>query len=258
MIIEWIVEQFKYMGYIVALIFVLFPFTIYSQSAKQDSLTRVLWNPLQYPGLRYQTSILGDPQNPEIHLSQPQNKIVPKYYDPKNVIPADPLKLDYRHHSYYTPKMVTDFLDHAMNRPRRDSFVPIPSLAFLAASIALQYVNLEQSLILEANDYLNREEYWDILTNLWKRSPLTAEEIYKQEGISQSRTFKVLEHQLTELVNDNLVKIKEIEKSQPQYFAAQTANQVKILLKNASDNQLLNYQTRSKLNQLIEILNNIN
>ena len=248
----------NYKQSLIVLLLTFLPFFIFGQSIVQDSLSKTLWNPLQYQGLRYQQSILSDSLNPEIHLSQPKGTFTPKYYDPKNVIPADPLKLDYRHHSYYTPKMVTDFLDHAMNRPRRDSFVPIPSLAFLAASIALQYVNLEQTLIIEAKDYNLEEQYLDIMTQLWIMSPQTADEIYKRNGMQQSRTFKVLEYQLKKLVDDNLVKIKEIEKSQPQYFAAQTSNQVKTLLKNALDNQLLNYQTRSKFNQLIKILNDIN
>lgn len=174
------------------------------------------------------------------------------FYDPANVIPKSPLELDYRQSSYYTPRVVSDHLNHIMNRPRSDCMVSVPTLALLAASIALQYIDIEKKIEIKAVDYLVEEKYQDILLLLWTKSPQKAEDIYKSKGINDTRNFNALQDDFKKLINLKLVKIKEIEKGAPQYFAAEKKEEVIQLLNEAYLNENLSIDQTGLLNTLLK------
>jgi hypothetical protein len=179
------------------------------------------------------------------------------FYDPSNVIPKSPLELDYRQSSYYTPRIVSDHLNHIMNRPPPDCFVPVFPIAVLAAKIALQYIDIQKKIEIKAADYLVEEKYRDILLLLWTKSPKKAEDIYKSKEINDSRNFNALKDDLKKLINLKLLKIKEIEKGAPQYFAAEKKEEVIQLLNDAYLNENLSIDQTGLLNTLLKRIQSI-
>jgi hypothetical protein len=130
--------------------------------------------------------------------------------------------------------------------------VSVPTLALLAASIALQYIDIEKKIEIKAVDYLVEEKYQDILLLLWTKSPQKAEDIYKSKGINDSRNFNALQDDFKKLINLKLVKIKEIEKGAPQYFAAEKKEEVIQLLNEAYLNENLSVDQTGLLNTLLK------
>jgi len=220
-------------------------------TSNSNEAVRILWKPEQM--LKYgKISAENQPKPFNLIFTFPVEKIPPRYYNPRNVIPENPLMLDYRHHSYYTPKMVQDKLDLIMNRPRSDSFVPLPSLALLTASVALQYINLKEEIEIKASDYAVNKKYWPVLLALWQESPLTAEDIYKRCYFSDKRSFTILEKELEHLTKQKLVRKKLVEKASDQYFASQSAEQVKFLLKDAAQTEKLSLEQTQLINDLLQ------
>lgn len=152
------------------------------------------------------------------------------FYDPKNVFPEKSYLLDYRRSSYYTPRIVQDRMDFIMNRPRADSFVPIPVVAVLAANLALKYMDIEKKLSISAMDYMLEKPYLLIMKALWKTSPLTLTELYAQKTFRTDLTVKRLEEELEILMDKGLVKRREMEKGETQYFPSQKKEDVIELL----------------------------
>ncbi len=190
-----------------------------------------------------------------VRFDAPMNKSRVPYYDPRNVIPENPMELDYRESSYYTPRMISDRMDQIMNRPRSDSFVPIPALAMLAASVALQMVHFDFSSDAGALDYLQDQDDLLILKALWKKSPQTVSGLLKTSGIDEKYTYKSLEQLLEEFSKLNLVKRKLIEAGPTQYFAAQSREEVILALKHAQESPEITDKEKTALLNITNFLN---
>lgn len=203
-----------------------------------SSKIQQLWNPLS-PGIwtKYNQKFLMN--EPKISLKAPIKKYQTPYYDLGNVFPKNPLFLDYRHHSYYTPKMVSDFITHTMNRPPADSFVPLPTIALLAASVALQYVEIGRKIKITAHNFLVDEQYHPILLALWNQSPQTAADIYRTVQHKTETTAGRVRKTLQYLVEQRLVKIKQVENEAPRYYPALSRKEAMLLFKNAHLNEAL-------------------
>ncbi len=158
-----------------------------------------------------------------------------QFYNPKTVLPSDPMKIDYRHHPYYIPRMVDDFINmNIMDRPPSSSFVSLPTIALLAAAVAVQYISIKEKLELSATDYLIDDKYYPILLSLWKKSPQKAEELYLDKKIRDKRTMQTLITDLESLVKKRLLKTKKTPKSSIEYFSAQKKNRVIGLIENSA------------------------
>ncbi len=142
-------------------------------------------------------------------------------------LPLDPLKLDYRHHPYYTPKIVDDFINMSiMDRPPSSSFVSLPTVALLAASVALQYAAVKLKMELTAQDYLLEDKYYPILKALWLKSPQTAQALYRIDTIRNTRTMQSLQKDLEFLIDRRLLKMRKIPEGLTKYFPAQKKSDV--------------------------------
>ena len=196
-------------------------------------------SPIDSPGIGFQ-----------INAPAPSAR-VPHFYDPKSIMPQNSLFLDYRSGSYYVPRQVNDQIAHIMNRPSADSFVPILAVAYLAARIALQAVQIKKMIRIKPEDYLMPAERFAVLLALWKHSPQTAIELYRQPELQHKRTFKLLENELAQLVDSKLVKIKKQEKAPTLYFASQKEEIArKMLLRAVADETW----TENKKNEAKELL----
>ena len=221
-------------------------------SAKSDS-KKILWNPFTPKNLALKAKLFYP--NTSISVDVPQkNVFIPKYYDLKNVIPDNPLMMDYRYGSYYTPKEVSDQLALAMNRPRPDSFLPWPSLVLFGAYAAYQYFIHKDQFEIKARDYLLEPEDEIIMLALWKKSPQTVSQLLKNPQIYKYNSYNTLVNRMNRLEDRLLVKSKIIEKASMQYFPAQKKAEVIVLLSNALENDQLTMKERQRLVTLIEKL----
>ena len=150
-----------------------------------------------------------------------------RFYDPRSVMPQNPLFLDYRGGSYYVPRMVNNRIAQIMNRPSPDAFVPVFAVAALAAKLALEYIRIEQKIKIHPQDYDLSSKWHPILRSLWTKSPQTAFDIYQDEQVSAGRTLKRLQKQLDALVDKKLLKVKSQEEASALYFASQSAEQAR-------------------------------
>jgi len=227
-----------------------------SISQTSDSIRVFNWQPRYLPTLsEFDPYSLS--KTPKLNLEMPRAKNNIRYYDPRNVMPDNFWELDYRHHSYYTPKDVSDHLDHIMNRPRADSFVPLPTLAFIAASLALQQLDIQKKIEIKAVDYILDEKVEFVLLSLWKKSPQTATDIFESAEINEDRTVVVLQSELQILIDKKLIKRKKMEAGPDLYFPAQTLAEAKLLIKNGIDFNQISEDELEKLCDFLSKLKNL-
>jgi len=190
---------------------------------------------------------------PQINLEfeYTPDRSLKQFYNPKNVLPKNPLFLDYRGSSYYTPKIVQDRLDFIMNRPRADSFVPIPVVAMLAANIAMKYIDIEKKMEITAKDYLLDEPFLSLLYTLWQKTPSTAGELYRQDSSATDKTYLTLEEHLEFLIGKKLVKSREMEAGETLYYPAQPSSEVIKLLEKGLIDSTLTENQRTRLAHLL-------
>jgi len=148
------------------------------------------------------------------------NNIDNNRYHPSNVMPKDPFKLDYRSSSYYVPRMVKDELSLIMNRPKDNAFVPVLGVAFIAAQLAAKYVFVQDKLKISNENILNTIDEFGIMNELWKKSPQTSSELYKISKLRNKFTLKELNYRMNNLIDNKLVKQKNLEDQELQYFPA--------------------------------------
>jgi len=180
-----------------------------------------------------------------------------KYYDIRNVLPKNPMMLDTREGSYYTPKIVQDRLTFFMNRPRADSFVPIPTVAFLAASVAMHYLQIEKNILITAEDYLVNDRHRAILFSLWQKSPQTISDIYSQKPHQIYNTYETLSAAIDSLIDKRLIKRRNVEKGETLLYPAQPLADVITLLDDFLLNGAPEQLTRQKISKLCTNLKNI-
>lgn len=240
-----------------AIFFLCCPLNVFTQNS--DSLVAQSANSLKL--LIWQPKILlelnqFDPQHVlnTLQLVVPNSHRSIKYYDSKNVMPKNYWEMDYRQTSYYTPRIVSDKLAQIMDRPPPDSFVPLPTVALLAASIALQYVDIQIKIEIKATDYIIDEELEKILISLWQLSPQTAKQIYKSNDINKNRTMEVLETDLQTLIDKKLIKRRVMETEPDKYFAAQDILTIRKLVEDAVEVEPYTIEQKQKLTTLLKML----
>lgn len=224
-------------------------------SAHSES-EKILWNPFSSQNAALKAKLFYSSTSISVNVPQ-KSVLVPKYYDLKNVFPENPLLMDYRYGSYYTPKEVSDHLALAMNRPRPDSFLPWPSLILLGAYAAYQYLIHKEQFEIKARDYLLDPEDETVMLALWKNSPQTVNELLKNPRINKHDSYNTLAKRLERLEDKLLVKSKTIEKGPVQYFPAQKKAETILLLSNAMEDLQLTSEERQNLAALIRKLKDL-
>ena len=238
-----------------------FPLLLRAQDSLKVSAKRShdkeLWNPFNTQSLALKAKLFY-PDDTSVSANVPQkNVFVPKYYDLKKVFPDNPLMMDYRYSSYYTPKIVNDQLAFMMQRPRPDTFLPWPSLILLGAYAAYQYLMHQEQFEVKARDYLLEPENETVMLALWKKSPRTVNELLKNPQISVQESYNTLVKRLEILEDKLLVKSKTIEKGPIQYFPAQTSAEVIKILSNAMEDLQLTKKERQYFANLIKKLKSL-
>ena len=216
-----------------------------------DSVKSFIWQPKILPELNQ-----FDPNNVShtLQLVVPNSKKSIKYYDPKNVMPKNLWEMDYRGTSYYTPRIVSDRLAQMMDRLPPDSFMPIPAVAFLAASIALKYADIQFKIEIKATDYIIDDELENILISLLQKSPQTAKDIYQSEEINKSRTMDVLEKNLQTLIDKKIVKRRVMETEPDKYYGSQDVATVIKLIEHELESDTATIEQKQILTNLAKKL----
>ncbi len=187
----------------------------------QDSLKTVLWKPQLFLLRHSAADSLG------IRLEHPEQPLTipPTFLNWKNIVPSNPLLLDTRESSYYTPSVVQRELAHIMNRPTSNEVWPVGLVAMLAARLALQRLQIIKKTEIEAVDYLIPRRYWPILKALFRKSPQTVFQLYALKSINQDRTLSMLKNDLQFLIEQKLVKPRYTPEKPVLYFSAQSRTQ---------------------------------
>jgi predicted transcriptional regulator len=180
-----------------------------------------------------------------------KNSFPVQFYDPKNIIPDNPLKREYRTGSYYTPKIVQDKLAHIMQRPPADSFTPILPLLSFGRKAALQYIQIKDDLRLEADDYLEIAADIEILKSLWRKSPQTVLHLYKTKVIQKKYTMKKLISVIQKLQDKRLLKRKRVGKSEILYYPAEPKKTAFETLQKSLDSESTAVEIRGKINNIL-------
>jgi len=157
-------------------------------------------------------------------------------YHPSNVMPKDPFKLDYRSSSYYVPRMVKDELNLIMNRPKDSAFVPVLGVAFIAAQLAAKYVFVQEKLKISEENIMNAVDEFGILNELWKKSPQTSSELYKNSILKDKITLKELNYKIDKLIDNKLIKQKNLEDQELQFFPAISKSEYEKIVQQIKDN----------------------
>jgi hypothetical protein len=196
----------------------------------------------------------GKIQTLSLKLNYPANdpSYFRNYYQLRNVIPADPFKLDYRISSYYTPSLVRDEITNFMDRPSDRCFIPIMGMALFAARLAADYLIIQEKIKINADNIIHSIDAIDILKELWRKNPQTMPDIYEISNIRRKYTFTELDKNVNLLIDNKLIKEKTIEKNQTQFFPAKSKEELIAVI----ESMLADEQYTEKIRQqLLLILN---
>lgn len=171
-------------------------------------------------------------------------------YHPSNVMPKESWNIDYRSGSYYVPQMVRDELNLIMNRPKDNAFVPILGVAFIAAQMASKYLFVQDKLKINQDNVINAIDEYEVLKILWIKNPQTASRLYKNPNLAEKFTMKQLKQKLTILIDNKLVKQKNLKDQEMQYFPAITKSEYEQILQQVSADTTLDKLLNVKI-QLI-------
>ena len=172
-------------------------------------------------------------------------------YHPSKVMPKDPFKLDYRSGSYYVPRMVKDELNLMMNRPKDNSFVPILGVAYIAAQLASKYVFVQDKLKISNKNVFNTIDDYAILKFLWIKNPQTASQLYGKSALHEKYTLNELNIKTNNLIDNKLVKQKNLEDQELQFFPAIKKSEYKQLLQQVSADTSVNEPVRTRIQAII-------
>ncbi len=212
-----------------------------------QAATGIQWN---YAPLLNQPDSLGI--NIELVAPNAGKGKVP-FYNPGSVMPSNPLFLDNRGSSYYVPRQVNDQLTHIMNRPSADAFLPVMAVAFLTARLAMHALEIKKMVQIDTTAYLLNTQTFQILQELWKKSPQTTAQLFRHPALHATRTFTTLQAGLDSLLSAKLIKIKQQEKAPPLYFAAQKGIVVRKMLTEALLRKKWNANQLKQARQLLQL-----
>lgn len=192
----------------------------------------------------------------KLNLSYPLERELPK--DILRIpIPKSQFDIDMRSGSYYTPRNVQDKMDHIMNRPRQDSFVPILGLAAFAVSVAAKQLEASKLFDPNAEDYLLPEQELLVLEELWKKSPQEIDDLYSRTLLNENNTARELQKTITKLTDKNLVKTRTDGIKVVLFFPAQKLEYVQTIIKMASHENYRSEQEIAQLNSLLKRLTEV-
>jgi predicted transcriptional regulator len=188
------------------------------------------YDTLRYSLYHYNNLFLEN--NPMLIIEYPTPD--PFYIDPRNYTPSsNPFIFDNRSSSYYVPRQIRDELNLMMNRPKTaDSMVPILAVPIIAAQIAANYIWVKEKSKIKSSNLLQAASEMALLEILWQKNPWTISQIHEECNLTQSLPYKDLQKRMQILVDNKLVKMKQIENGESQYFPACTSQELAEIIRN--------------------------
>ncbi len=153
--------------------------------------------------------------------SATDTQLIYDQYSPSLQMPENPLLIDYRSSSYYTPREVADKMAKVMNRPPPGSLIPVFPLAAMAATLARQYVLVREKSQISGEQYGVDKASQHVLLSLWNKAPQTADQLYKHDRINKMLTRVLLQETLNDFLEKRLIKRKERTNAPTFYYPGQ-------------------------------------
>lgn len=172
-------------------------------------------------------------------------------YISPNIMPRNPFELDTRGSSYYVPRMIRDELNLIMNRPRETAFVPLLTAGFIALQLAHQYLLIRNKTKISHENLLEISQGLLIIQALWKENPQTLTQLYEKEIYQKSVTTVEIQRMLNILIDNKLVRSKNIPKADTQYFPALTKNEMTDLIDQYVADSSCSESDRLKLSDIL-------
>ena len=166
-------------------------------------------------------------------------------------MPVNQWEIDTRNSSYYTPRIVRDELNLIMNRPRETAFVPVLGAAYIAYQLAANYLIIKSKLVISATDILSCQEELPVLNELWHENPQTCSQLLQKPVLKPKYTYTELRSALARLADRNLVKIKQIENDESQYFPGISEKETRELLQAARSDTTLTPDQADQIGPLL-------
>jgi hypothetical protein len=125
-----------------------------------------------------------------------------------------------------------------MRRPRDSAFLPILPVAFLALQLASQHFLISKKTEITMENIKASEPAIPVLDVLWRESPQTLSQLYKDHSINKVFTMNRLQEMLYLLIDNKLVRTRKIENAETKYFYAIDRRNYDKILKKASAQQI--------------------
>ncbi len=174
-----------------------------------------------------------------------------RYYYTPDHLQQNPFSIDTRSGSYYTPRLVRDELNNMMYRPKDHAFVPVLGVAFIALQMASKYLLVARELQIKPENILNSQKQLPILEALWDKSPQTCNELYTIEKFKRMYSYKTLENDIMQLVDQKLVKSRRMENDEVQYYPAIERSTLQHTLQTGRKDSLTLSSQKSQIDSLL-------
>jgi hypothetical protein len=221
-----------------------FLFTQIGLNTFSDSLKHSLYN--------YNSLYMRDSTSFTIEYPTPPQFII----DPDNYRPSsNPFIFDNRSSSYYVPRSIRDELNHMMNRPKTaDDMVSLWAVPIIAAKLAAQYIIVRQKSKIKKSDILNGAEDIKLIELLWQKWPLTINQINEKISGPDVTQYAHMEKRMQVLVDNKLVKMRKIEKSETRYYPAKTKEELAEIVRTILNEEVLSSEEKVTLLSLMQYL----
>jgi len=233
---------------------------IYSSLQSQDSARITVIDSAKTDSLKIaslDSALFFKADTLSLQLSFPTDKKIPKNIITMPRLPSNPLEIDTRTSSYYTPRNVQDKMDQIMNRPRSDTFLPVLAMAYFAASIAAKQLEIDKLFELKADDYFVPEDQFTILEKLWIKAPRRIDNLYLATDLKDETTAKELQNHLIILADNGLIKTRDAGENNILFYPAQKSEKVIELFMSALNDTSNSAEMQTKLNEHLEKLQKI-
>ncbi|KAA3615716.1 MAG: hypothetical protein D8M58_16110 [Calditrichaeota bacterium] len=243
------------------LVFIYFIFVLFNSFLfSQDSIKTTTNDSTKIDSLKkasLDSALFINNDSLSLQLVHPVNKKIPKNVITMPKLSNNPLKIDTRTSSYYTPRNVQDKMDQIMNRPRSDNFVPVLAMAAFAAKVAAQQLEIDKLFELKAKDYLITDEQFSVLEKLWIKSPLRIDKLYLSTDLKNETTARELQTTLSALADKGLIKTRDAGENNIMFFPAQKSDKVISMVKSALNDPTIETDVQLKLQSLLQKLQKI-
>lgn len=161
-----------------------------------------------------------------LNFNYPKTDLYKWNTSPSAYITRSPFGMDVRSSSNYVPTIVNNQLNLIMDRDPGTVMVPVFIAAALAMKLADKYILVQKKIEITPQNVLFSKKSIPILQELWKENPQTISQLVEKNILKKNMPLVEVEKLTNVLIDNKIVRRKEILDAEYQLFPAITESKL--------------------------------